>query len=146
MTRYLKQADRPVLISIQPQFAEKILAGTKNLEFRRSWAAAPVDTLVIYASFPRQRIVAIARVAIVHEGSPTALWELAREKAAGISRRQLYSYFEGKDSGFAIELSSVVRTNGGIDPKSLFKNFRPPQSYHYLNTNAYAKVIRASEL
>src|SRR5688572_26381067 len=132
MTRFLKQVDRAVLISIQPRFANKIVAGQKILEFRRSWAANPVDALVIYESSPTQKIVAIARVAAVHEGSPTALWELGREKAAGISRRQLYSYFEGKDSGFAIEISKVVRTNGGIDPRSLFENFRAPQSFHYL--------------
>jgi predicted transcriptional regulator len=146
MTRFLKQADRPVLISIQPAFAEKILAGRKVLEFRRSWAASPVDALVIYASSPRRKIVAIARVAVVHEGSPTALWQLAREKAAGISRRQLYSYFQGKQSGYAIELSTIVRTNGGIDPRSLFRNFRAPQSFHYLEVEAYERVIKASEL
>lgn len=146
MKRSFKQVDRPVLISIQPEFVEKILSGEKVLEFRRSWAADPVDALVIYASSPKQRIVAIARVAVVHEGSPTALWKLARYKAGGISRRQLYSYFEGKDFGYAIEISSIVRTNGSIDPKSLFHNFRAPQSFHYLGAEAYAKVIDASEL
>jgi predicted transcriptional regulator len=145
MTRSFKKADRPVLISIRPQFAEKILAGEKLLEFRRAWASCVVDALVIYASSPRREIVAIAKVADVHEGSPTALWELTREKAGGISRRQLYAYFRGRRSGYAIEISSVLRTNGGLNPRLLFHDFSPPQSFHYLGAEAYAKVIEASK-
>src|SRR6185503_11939513 len=145
MMRYFKKVGRPVLISIRPTFAEKILAGEKILEFRRAWTSNPVDALVIYASSPRREIVAIAKVTQVHEGSPTALWGLTREKAGGISRRELYSYFRGRRSGYAIEISWVLRTNGGLNPRSLFANFRPPQSFHYLAAEAYAKVIEASD-
>lgn len=141
-----QQAARPVLISIQPQHVEKILSGEKVLEFRRMWAANPVDTLVIYSSSPEQRIVAIARISALHHESPTALWQLARIKGGGITRRQLYSYFHGKRQGYAIELSEVVKSNSGIDPKQLFATFRPPQSFNYMAVEDYAKVIDAMGL
>jgi len=137
----LPQADRPVLISIQPRFAEKILAGDKVLEFRRAWARHPVDVIAIYSSFPIQRIVGIARVKAVHQGSPTFLWELARKKGGGISRRKLYDYFHGKRQGYAIELGEVVKVNGGLDPKVLFAGFRAPQSFHYLDMNEFQRII-----
>lgn len=136
---------RSVLISIQPEFADKILAGQKVLELRRRWAASPVDALVIYASAPRQMIVAVATVLVVHEGSPSALWQICRTKSAAISRRRFYSYFKGTKLGYAIELKRVVRTNGGVDPKAIFENFRPPQSFNYLPAEQYAKVVRASK-
>jgi len=137
----LQQVDRPILISIQPRFAERILAGDKVLEFRRVWAASPVDKIAIYSSFPVQRIVGFARVKVVHHGSPTSLWELARQKGGGISRRQLYEYFRGKQTGYAIELDGVVKVNGGLDPKKLFADFRPPQSFHYLDAGEFRRII-----
>ena len=136
----MQQADRTVLISIQPRYAEKILTGEKVLEFRRVWGASAVDTLVIYSSSPVQRIVAIARIKEVHTGSPTFLWKLAKEKGGGVSRRQLYEYFRGKPKGFAIELDDVQLIARGIDPRAVFPEFRPPQSYYYLDQEDYGKI------
>lgn len=133
--------DRPVLLSIQPQFAERILSGDKVLEFRRVWAASSVDAIAIYSSSPVQRIVGIARVKTVHHGSPTSLWELARQKGGGISRRQLYEYFRGKRIGYAIELEDVVEVDGGRDPKALFEGFRAPQSFQYLDASEFQRII-----
>lgn len=141
----LRQAARPALISIQPRYVEKILAGEKVLEFRRRWAAQPVDALVIYSSSPEQRIVAVAKVRTLHHGSPTHLWKLAQEKGGGVTRSELYSYFSDKHQGYAIELSWVLKGKSKIDPKSLFGTFRPPQSFHYMDADDYAKVFRALE-
>lgn len=133
-------------MSIQPKYAEKILAGDKVLELRRTWASSPVDTVVIYASAPEQRIVAIAHVRAVHKGSPTALWALARSKCAGISRRELYAYFKGKALGYGIEFSSVVRGSERIDPKIILRGFRAPQSFSYMATQDFERVLRALAL
>src|SRR4030067_501956 len=111
------------LISIRPFFVEKILSGEKKLEFRRSWVAAPVDMLVIYSSAPTQRIVATLNIVGVTEGSPTALWELAKEKGGGVTRQLIYDYFAGKKTGFAIEIADVLEFENPVDPKKMFKKF-----------------------
>jgi predicted transcriptional regulator len=132
------------LISIQPCFVEKILSGEKKLEFRRRWAAEPVDVLVIYSSSPTQRIVATVNIVGVTEGSPTALWNLAKEKGGGVTRQLIYNYFAGKKTGFAIEIADVLQFEHPVDPKKVFKDFLPPQSFRYLNAKDYGKILRQS--
>lgn len=132
------------LISIRPLFVKKILSGEKKLEFRRSWVAEPVDVLVIYSSAPTQRIVATVNIVGVTEGSPTALWELAKEKGGGVTRQLIYDYFAGKKSGFAIEIADVLEFEHPVDPKKMFKNFLAPQSFRYLDSKDYNKILQQS--
>lgn len=130
------------LISIHPVYVEKILSGEKRLEFRRSWAANQVDYLVIYATSPVQRIVAVTQVGQVVRGSKSRLWELARHKGGGISRRKLFEYMEGKKEGVALELLQTLKIDEGINPYALFGNgFRPPQSFRYLSQSELAMLL-----
>ena len=135
---------RVALISIRPHYVEKILSGEKRLEFRRSWAADSIDVLVIYSSSPTQKIVAAVNVVGVTEGSPTALWELAKEKGGGVTRQVIYDYFEGKKSGFAIEIADVLEFERPVDPKKVFKGFLAPQSFRYLEAKDYNKILQQS--
>lgn len=136
---------KAALISIRPCFVEKILSGEKRLEFRRSWAAESVDILVIYSSAPVQKIVATARVIEVIEGSPTALWDLAKEKKGGVTRQLIREYFTGKKKGFAIELSDIAEMDPPIDPKRMFDDFKPPQSFRYLSPEDYNRIFGTGE-
>ena len=135
---------RVALISIRPCFVEKILSGEKRLEFRRSWAAEPVDVLVIYSSSPTQKIVATVNIVGVTKGSPTALWQLAKEKGGGVTRQLIYDYFKGKKLGFAIEIENLNIFEHPIDPKMVFNNFLAPQSFRYLDMKDYKKIIETS--
>lgn len=133
--------NRAVLISIHPRHAEKIISGEKRLEFRRSWAARPVDVLVIYATARVQKVVAIAEVKHVFRGSRTCLWNLAKTIGGGISRRKLFAYLEGKKNAFAIEVVKVKPIVGGFDPELLFGlDFHPPQSFRYLRDEEHIKL------
>ena len=47
-----------VLLSIKPEFADKIFNGTKKYEFRKSiFKNKDVDTVVVYASSPCKYII-----------------------------------------------------------------------------------------
>jgi predicted transcriptional regulator/adenylate kinase len=133
-----------VLLSLHPQHAQKILSGEKRLEFRRVWAKKPVATVVIYATVPVQRIVAIADVRKVHEGSASRLWALAKEIGGGLSRRALYDYLKGRKTGFAIELINVRKCDPALDPSLLINSFRPPQSFQYLSTMQRDSILRGA--
>jgi predicted transcriptional regulator len=131
------------LISIHPNYVEKILSGDKRLEFRRSWAASPVRFIVIYATAPVQRIVAITELGKVTRGTKTQLWELGRSSGGGISRRKLYAYMEGKKQGVALELLHTRKFAEEIQPQTLFGDaFRPPQSFRYLNRSELILLSR----
>lgn len=132
---------RVALLSVQPQHVERIVTGEKLLEFRRRWTSLPVDALVVYSSSPIQKIMLSARVASVICGSPTFLWEMARKKGGGLTRRELYDYFSGIAKGFAIELADVLRFGDGIDPWRLFRGFQAPQSFRYLRLTEYQHIL-----
>lgn len=131
-----------VLISIRPEYAKKILIGEKRLEFRRRWTSKQVSCLVIYVTSPVQRIVAATHVEKVHWGSKNHLWELAKKKGGGISRRKLFAYLEGRSEGAAIELATVSNfSKGALKPSQVFgENFRPPQSFRYLSLDEVEKL------
>lgn len=137
------QASSTVLLSLHPRHAKKILSGEKRLEFRRVWAKKSVSSVVIYATSPMQRIVAVADVRQVHEGSPTKLWELAKAVGGGLPRRELYTYFKDRKTGYAVELENVRECNPALDPARLIENFRPPQSFQYLCQAQYEPILNA---
>lgn len=141
---FIKPA-RVALISIHPCFVEKILSGEKRLEFRRSWAVESVDVLLIYSTSPTQRIVASANIVSVTKGTPTSLWELAKEKGGGVTRQLIYDYFEGKKTGYAIEMDEIVKFKNPIDPKKILTNFFAPQSFRYLKLSDYQIILEKSK-
>jgi len=134
---------RAALISVHPNYAQKIVEGEKRVEFRRCWAAHPVSEVVIYATSPVQRFVAVARVKKVTVASPTRLWELAQSIGGGISREKLFAYLAGKKEAVAIELTGVQPIGKIFSPKEVFgSKFRPPQSFCYLHENDLAYLKR----
>jgi len=132
---------KAVLISIRPQYANKIISGEKRLEFRRRWAVQEVQHLLIYSSSPVKRFVAIAEVKSISIASPTGLWALSKTIGGGISRKNLFEYLEGKTKAVAIELSQVQEICSSISPKKLLgRNFRPPQSFRYLEKDEFLQL------
>lgn len=135
------QQSSSILLSLHPQHALKILSGEKKLEFRRVWATRPVSAIVIYATTPAQKIVGVARVRQVHQGSPTALWELAKRVGGGLSRRELFEYFRGKETGYAVELDSVTRFPSPLVASNFIERFRAPQSFSYIDGKTQEKLV-----
>lgn len=122
-----------VLLSVKPQFAEAILAGTKKFEFRRAIFRSPnVETVVLYASSPVQRVVGEFRVADILSLAPPELWARTH-RWSGIDRSYFDEYFSKRDLGFALKVASP-RSYGR--PLSLLRHFgitHPPQSFCYLS-------------
>ena len=130
-----------VLISIHPCHVEAILAGEKTIEFRRRWTSRAVSHLVIYATVPVKRIVAVVPIEEAVKGSPTALWNLARQHGGGVTRAELFAYFSGLKKGFGLRLGCVKPLRRTIDPFTKFEEFRAPQSFRFMTTYE-AKAIR----
>jgi predicted transcriptional regulator len=121
------------LIPIHPIYAERIISGQKRLEFRRRWPARHVDFLVIYATAPVKKIVAVAKVGEVIRGSRNKLWSITKNSGIGISRRALFSYMEGIEEGVALKFSKAIKIDDGLNPLLVFGiDFRPPQFFRYL--------------
>ena len=125
-----------LLISIHPEYVEKILSGQKRFEFRRRIPNLAVTHLVIYATSPIQRIVAIAEIESIISESPNTLWEKTKY-AAGISRQTFRKYFDGCELGYAFKIGRVFKMN---PQKRTPFNFAVPQSFAYVSRDFFDGV------
>lgn len=132
--------DKAILLSIRPKYADLILSGTKLVEFRRSWAASEVSTIVLYSSAPIQKIVGLVKVQDVVVASPSSLWETCKERGGGLTRKELRAYFCGKSKGVAILLGHVLKPHNHIKPSDIIDDFIPPQSFRYLSEVEFNKI------
>jgi predicted transcriptional regulator len=121
-----------VLLSIKPEYAEKILEGEKHFEFRKAVFKNPsVKTVVLYATKPVGKVVGEFDIEEVLSERPSTLWALT-SGAAGISRRFFNQYFEGRKTGYAIKVRKARRYREPLDLCSVIENGVAPQSFRYL--------------
>ncbi|MFN3734605.1 ASCH domain-containing protein [Comamonas testosteroni] len=132
---------RAALLSIKPKYADLILAGSKRIELRRAWPDEDIGVLVLYSSAPVQRLVGIAYVDHVRIEPPDKLWELAQQFGGGVTHDEFCEYFRGKRKTFGIMLKSAEIAEHPIDPKEVFTDFSPPQSYMYIDPLKYHSVF-----
>lgn len=131
-----------VLLSIKPEFAEKILSGEKTYEFRRTTFrdADAVDTVYLYASSPVQRIVGAFTIGQVIEAPPEDLWQRFGDKSGIASEDRFMRYYEGTKKGYAYEVEQTYTLRDNIDPKVTFDEFVPPTSFYYLDESSVIKL------
>lgn len=120
-----------VLLSIKPEYAFKIFAGTKKFEFRRMIFKNPdVKTVVVYASSPVQKVIGEFEIDKIFSLEPHTLWEKTKE-FSGISEEFFFDYFAQKDVAHAIKIKNTRRYAKPLSIREDF-NVSPPQSYLYL--------------
>ena len=134
---------RAALLSIKPKYADLILAGSKRIELRRSWPDGGIGVLVLYSSAPVQRLVGVAYIEKVRIEPPDKLWKLAEEFGGGVTRDEFDDYFHGKRKTFGIMIKSVDIAEDQLDPKRVFEEFVPPQSYMYLDPLKYHSIVQS---
>lgn len=121
---------KALLLSIKPEYAEKILKGEKKFEYRKRLAKEDVSYIYIYSTAPSMKVVALVHIEGHLSDSPTALWEKTKA-AAGISRAKFRDYFRGCKTAYAYELGKVEVFES---PKNLsdFGVAVAPQSFVYI--------------
>jgi len=120
-----------VLLSIKPQFAIKIFDGTKKFEFRKSvFKNSSINTVVVYASSPMQKVIGEFTIDEIMEEKPEALWEMTK-KHSGITKDYFDEYFLNRDKAFAIKVKEVNRYQKPLNLIDFDINFAP-QSFVYL--------------
>jgi type I restriction enzyme S subunit len=121
-----------LILSIKPEYAEKILIGFKRFEFRKQIPRKQIHQVFIYSSYPEKMIVGKFRIRSVIKGSPEEIWETCGDEG-GIEKESFFSYFEDRPIGYGFEIDEVERFDPPIDPKEINNNFKPPQSFAYLH-------------
>lgn len=121
-----------VLLSIKPEYAEKILSGEKKFEFRRVLPKnKSVKKVVIYATLPVGKVVGEFEIAELISESPIHLWKRTAE-FSGISATFFDSYFEGRNVAHAIKVGKVKKYNQQKDLVDILPSGIAPQSFCYI--------------
>lgn len=119
-----------VVLSIKPQFANKIFDGTKKFEFRKAiFKNQNVTSVLVYASSPVQKVIGEFEIGEIFNLDLKELWDKTKEHS-GITEDYFYEYFENREQGFAIQIKNKRRFT---NPKCLKTdyNLTPPQSFAY---------------
>ena len=121
-----------ILMPINPEYVDEILAGRKKYEYRKIKAKRKnIDKMVIYSTSPIMRVVAEVDVEGIIEASPEKLWEQTKEYS-GITKDFYSKYYKNKESAVAYKLGNIKLYD---KPKKLCDigiNY-VPQSFIYLD-------------
>lgn len=119
-----------VVLSIKPEFANKIFDGTKRFEFRKAiFKNENIKSVLVYSSSPVQKVIGEFQIEQIIKHDLETLWDLTKE-FSGITEEYFYDYFADREHGFAIQIKKKTRFK---TPKCLREdyNLTPPQSFAY---------------
>jgi len=120
-----------VLLSIKPEYANKIFDGTKKFEFRKVIFKNPkIKTVVVYASSPVQQVIGEFEIEGILSYNPQEIWRKTK-RYSGITEDFFYQYFADREIAHAIKIKSTKRYKRPLSIREDF-NVVPPQSYVYL--------------
>jgi predicted transcriptional regulator len=122
-----------VILSIKPQYAEKILDGTKRFEFRKAgFSMSGVTTVVIYATKPIGKVVGEFEIDKIHVDAPSKIWSKTKLHA-GIDKKFFDEYYKDRSVAVAIGVGKVKKYTRAKELSSLGAGITPPQSFRYLH-------------
>lgn len=130
-----KDNNKTIVLSIAPEYVQKIIDGTKKYEYRTKVAKENIDAIVIYCTAPVKKVVAKAQVIDILQDSPSALWDKTKD-FSGISKSFFDKYFENKKIAYAYRLGKIEV----YKKQKTLKEFglsAAPQSFVYLKSQQH---------
>lgn len=133
-----------VLLSVRSPHVDRLLAGTKTIEFRRRrWNVPDGTRVLLYGSRQQQAIVGSIVVEATHVGSRTAMWD-RYGPASGLTRQEFRGYFTSADVAVAIKVSSPRKLTEPLTLGELRRRspgFHVPQSYRFIQADELGIVL-----
>jgi len=133
-----------VLLSVKPEYSKKIFSGEKKYEFRKQKPKFVIDTVFVYESSPTRNIVGGFSVKRIHSGSPERIWQKCK-KSSGIERSNYLNYCNGTEVIYAFEIDEAFKFENPIDPFGMISDFKPPQSFSYLDGTLIFETLENSQ-
>ncbi|MBF4376590.1 ASCH domain-containing protein [Vibrio anguillarum] len=124
------------LLSIKPEFVEKIFSGEKLFEYRKAIFKRPeVKSVVIYSTMPEGLIVGEFEIGEILAKHPEDLWEQTKD-VSGINKQFFDEYFINREVAYAIQIKKLKRYSKPINPYERERGFKAPQSFKYIDLNS----------
>lgn len=129
---------RDALISIKPEYVDKILNGQKAVEIRtRKVTLQNNNRLWIYSTLPKGSIQAVAYIQHIDFDSPKSIWK-KYSKSLGIQKNDFDRYVNGSNKISAIVTKKIIRLPSEITldkMRSIVPGFHPPQFLKFMSEN-----------
>ncbi len=121
-----------ILMPINPEYVDEILAGRKKYEYRKIKAKrSNVNKMIIYSTSPIMKVVAEVDIKEILEEDPETLWKITQDES-GISKDFYNKYYKNKSIAIAYKLGSIKIYDKPKDLKDIGINY-VPQSFVYLD-------------
>jgi predicted transcriptional regulator len=118
-------------MAIHPVYADAILDGAKQVEFRKRKLAEDITTVVIYATAPVQRVIGEFRIRETVVDDPESIW--VRFGDVGVIDRDAYgAYYANSDHAVAFVVDEATRYERPQSLKELSTAPSVPQSFSYM--------------
>ncbi|MCP9237951.1 ASCH domain-containing protein [Lewinella sp. JB7] len=125
-----------LLISVKPQYVDRILDGTKTIELRKvKPRQADVQLVIIYCTYPNKEVACICKIEEILEMNPTDLWNNYNDWL-GIEKASFFDYYQKSTKAVGIKIKDVVALPRELsldEVRRRLPGFSPPQTYQYVS-------------
>jgi predicted transcriptional regulator len=104
-----------VILSIKPEYAFKIFAGEKQVEYRRK-PIRNAKRVIVYVTKPVGQVLGEFEIADLLCAAPGELWEQTAQ-IGGINEQAYFEYFKDTTQAFALKIKNVQRYADGRELK-----------------------------
>ena len=119
-----------ILMSIKPEYVDKIFFGEKKYEYRKRICKKKIDTIIVYSSSPIQKVVGELKIEKVLYDKKSIIWNKTN-RYGGITKTKYDKYYENCDYAVAYEIEKAILYDKQKDLKD-FNVQMAPQSYVYI--------------
>ncbi|MBR4618948.1 MAG: ASCH domain-containing protein [Bacilli bacterium] len=119
-----------ILMSIKPEYVDKIFSGEKKYEYRKRLCKENIDTIIVYSSSPIQKVVGELKIKQVLYDKKNVIWNKTN-KYGGITKIKYDNYYENCGYVVAYEIEKAILYDKQKDLKD-FNVRTAPQSYVYI--------------
>lgn len=121
-----------ILMPINPEYVDEILAGRKKYEYRKIKAKRNnIDKIIIYSTSPIMKVVAEVDIKEILEEDPEKLWEMTKNES-GITKDFYNKYYKNKNTAIAYKLGKIRIYDKPKNLDDIGINY-VPQSFVYLD-------------
>ena len=133
-----------LLLSIKPQYVQKILDGQKNIELRKTKPKLEKgDFILVYESSPTKCLRGWFEVQSISCKDPQKLWHNVQDNV-GITKEEFDEYYKTSKLAVAIAMKSVYSTKLSLQKiRETWDDFNPPQNFYYLKKD---EIILAEKI
>ncbi|CAM1360722.1 conserved hypothetical protein [Tenacibaculum litopenaei] len=133
-----------VILSIKPEFSDRIFEGTKKIELRKSKPNLKKgDLIIVYNTLPDKAIVGVCKVNEIIQSTPDEIWN-NYSTDLGIDKKRYFEYYLGRDKAVGLRIDSFRKFKNRISLDTIrefLPDFTPPQTFKYYNRDLLTGIL-----